>query len=157
MTREEFATLLSDFTSSAESGDGARFARNFAEDGIYYDYIYGPHKGRADIAHMMQDLFHRDAESGLSCASCHPDGSDDGHVWQFSGQGMRRTQPVDVSLAGTAPFHWDGSLREVKDLMGEVFVNRMGGVHQSAERLTAWSPSSSYGRCPGPRRPAAAW
>jgi ketosteroid isomerase-like protein len=61
MTREEFATLLSDFTHSAESGDGARFARHFAEDGIYYDYIYGPHRGRADIAHMMQDLFHRDA------------------------------------------------------------------------------------------------
>src|SRR3954468_9165567 len=61
MTREEFATLLGDFTHSAESGDGARFARHFAEDGVYYDYIYGPHQGRADIAHMMQDLFHRDA------------------------------------------------------------------------------------------------
>ena len=61
MTRAEFAKLLSDFTHSAESGDGARFARHFTEDGIYYDYIYGPHHGRADIAHMMQDLFHRDA------------------------------------------------------------------------------------------------
>ena len=61
MTGDEFAALLSDFTLSAESGDGARFARHFTEDGIYYDYIYGPHQGRADIAHMMQDLFHRDA------------------------------------------------------------------------------------------------
>ena len=61
MTREEFANLLSDFTHSAESGDGARFAQHFAEDGIYYDYIYGPHQGRANIAHMMQNLFHRDA------------------------------------------------------------------------------------------------
>src|SRR6476469_8810195 len=61
MTRAEFAKLLSDFTLSAESGDGARFARHFTEDGIYYDYIYGAHQGRADIAHMMQDLFHRDA------------------------------------------------------------------------------------------------
>ena len=61
MTREEFANLLNDFTHSAESGDGARFAQHFAEDGIYYDYIYGPHQGRADIADMMQNLFHRDA------------------------------------------------------------------------------------------------
>jgi ketosteroid isomerase-like protein len=61
MTGEEFAALLDQFTRSAESGDGARFARHFTEDGIYYDYIYGAHKGRADIAHMMQDLFHRDA------------------------------------------------------------------------------------------------
>jgi len=61
MTGDEFAQLLSDFTLSAESGDGARFARYFTEDAIYYDYIYGAHKGRTDIAHMMQDLFHRDA------------------------------------------------------------------------------------------------
>lgn len=61
MTGDEFARLLNDFSLSAESGDGARFARHFAEDGIYYDYIYGAHTGRADIAHMMQDLFHRDA------------------------------------------------------------------------------------------------
>jgi ketosteroid isomerase-like protein len=61
MTGAEFARLLSDFTRSAESGDGARFARHFTEDAIYHDYIYGAHKGRPDIAHMMQDLFHRDA------------------------------------------------------------------------------------------------
>jgi ketosteroid isomerase-like protein len=61
MTGEDFAQLLNEFTHSAESGDGARFANHFTEDAIYYDYIYGPHKGRTDIAHMMQDLFHRDA------------------------------------------------------------------------------------------------
>ena len=61
MTGGEFARLLNDFTASAESGDGARFASHFTEDGVYYDYIYGPHTGRADIAHMMQELFHRDA------------------------------------------------------------------------------------------------
>ncbi len=61
MTGDEFAALLDDLTRSAESGDGARFARHFTEDAIYYDYIYGAHRGRADIAHMMADLFHRDA------------------------------------------------------------------------------------------------
>jgi ketosteroid isomerase-like protein len=61
MTGDGFAQLLHAFTHAAESGDGARFASHFTEDAIYYDYIYGPHQGRADIAHMMQDLFHRDA------------------------------------------------------------------------------------------------
>jgi len=61
MTADAFAKLLDEFTRSAESGDGARFARHFTEDGIYYDYIYGPHRGRADIAHMLKGLFHRDA------------------------------------------------------------------------------------------------
>src|SRR6266513_1823586 len=61
MTSEEFSALLNEFTLAAESGDGARFASHFTEDAIYYDYIYGPHNGRAVIAHMMQGLFHRDA------------------------------------------------------------------------------------------------
>src|SRR5258708_8546447 len=61
MTGDEFTGLLNEFTLSAESGDGARCARHFTEDAIYYDYIYGAHKGRADIAHMLQNLFHRDA------------------------------------------------------------------------------------------------
>ena len=61
MTGDEFTALLNDFTLSAESGDGARFAGHFTEQASYYDYIYGAHEGRADIAHMMQNLFHRDA------------------------------------------------------------------------------------------------
>ena len=61
MTGDEFARLLNAFTLSAESGDGARFVDHFTDDAIYYDYIYGPHQGRAAIADMMQNLFHRDA------------------------------------------------------------------------------------------------
>ena len=45
MTGDEFARLLSDFTLSAESGDGARFASHFTEDGVYHDYIYGDRTG----------------------------------------------------------------------------------------------------------------
>lgn len=61
MTSEDFARLLESFTRAAESGDGDAFADHFTEDGVYYDYIYGPHRGRAEIAHMMRDMFHRDA------------------------------------------------------------------------------------------------
>lgn len=61
MTGDDFARLLDAYTRSAESGDGERFAAHFTEDAVYHDYIYGPHTGRADIAHMMQNLFHRDA------------------------------------------------------------------------------------------------
>jgi ketosteroid isomerase-like protein len=61
MTSDEFAQLLSEFTRAAESGDGGWFSRHFTEDAVYHDYIYGSHKGRAEIARMMRDLFHRDA------------------------------------------------------------------------------------------------
>jgi hypothetical protein len=93
--------------------------------------------GGAPIADTGHDLFHRAAGAGLACASCHPEGGDDGHVWSFDGMGARRTQALDVGLAGTAPFHWDGTLPNVGALMSEVFVERMGGVHQTPERLNA--------------------
>ena len=89
---------------------------------------------RLDTGH---ELFHRDTGAGIACASCHPEGSEDGHVWRFSGLGPRRTQALDVGLAGTAPFHWDGELRDLGHLMEEVFVGRMGGVHQTDARLSA--------------------
>jgi cytochrome c peroxidase len=80
-------------------------------------------------------LFHRDSGGGIACASCHPEGTEDGKVWKFSGIGERRTQALDVGLEGTAPFHWDGELAGVGELMSEVFVARMGGINESPERL----------------------
>ena len=62
MDRDGFARLLHEFTLSAESGNGERFARHFTDDAVYHDYIYGPHRGRAEIAHMMEHMFHRDAD-----------------------------------------------------------------------------------------------
>ncbi len=61
MEQQDFEALLERFTRAAEAGDGEAFAACFTEDAIYHDYIYGPHTGRAEIAHMMQELFHRDA------------------------------------------------------------------------------------------------
>ncbi len=81
------------------------------------------------------ELFHRDTGGGLACAACHPEGTDDGHVWTFTGLGPRRTQNLAVPLAETAPFHWDGDLPNVSSLMDEVFVERMGGAFQSQPRL----------------------
>lgn len=85
------------------------------------------------------EIFHRATESGLSCASCHPEGTDDGHVWQFLELGPRRTQPVDIGLEGTAPFHWDGDMGDMDVLMGEVLAHRMGGKRQSDERADSFS------------------
>lgn len=57
----EFKKLLAQFSAAAEAGDGEAFAACFTEDAVYHDYVYGDHSGRADIAHMMSALFHRDA------------------------------------------------------------------------------------------------
>jgi hypothetical protein len=91
---------------------------------------------REDTGH---ELFHRDAGGGIACASCHPEGGEDGRTWRFAGTGERRTQALHVGLRDTAPFHWNGDLPNVGALMSEVFVGRMGGVRESAPRLSALS------------------
>jgi mono/diheme cytochrome c family protein len=83
------------------------------------------------------EIFHRDAGGGIACASCHAEGADDGRTWNFSPIGARRTQAIDVGLAGTEPFHWDGSLPTLDRLMNEVFVGRMGGPLESPQRVAA--------------------
>lgn len=87
------------------------------------------------------ELFHRDAGGGIACASCHPEGGEDGHTWHFAGAGARRTQALNVGLRDTAPFHWAGDLSDVDAVMKQVFVGRMGGVNETVERtgmLTEW-------------------
>ncbi|MET0389759.1 MAG: c-type cytochrome [Polyangiales bacterium] len=83
------------------------------------------------------ELFHRDAGGNIACASCHFEGADDGHIWHFIGRGARRTPALDVDLEGTAPFYWAGDMTDIPTLMDHVFVGRMGGPHQTPERVQA--------------------
>jgi mono/diheme cytochrome c family protein len=73
----------------------------------------------------------------VACASCHAEGGEDGHVWTFSDSGERRTQALNVGLDGTAPFHWVGDMPGIPELMEEVLVQRMGGVHETLGRTEA--------------------
>lgn len=93
--------------------------------------------GGESVRDSGHEIFHRDAGGGIACASCHAEGGEDGHVWHFTSLGARRTQALHVGLEGTAPFHWAGDESDMNKLMTDVFVGRMGGVHQSGERVTA--------------------
>jgi hypothetical protein len=61
VTQAEFAALVARLGAAATNGDGKAFAACFTADGVYHDYIYGPHAGRESIADMLENLFHRDA------------------------------------------------------------------------------------------------
>lgn len=65
----------------------------------------------ADSREMSQDGY-------ISCASCHPDGADDGLVWDFTdrGEGLRNTLDLR-GRAGTGhgPLHWSANFDEVQD------------------------------------------
>lgn len=59
----------------------------------------------------------------IACAHCHPDGEEDGLVWDFTdrGEGLRNT----ISLlgragAGDGPIHWSGNFDEVHDFEGDI-------------------------------------
>ena len=61
MSPEEFSALIARFGAAATAGDGHGLALCFTGNGVYHDYIYGPHRGRDAIADMLENLFHRDA------------------------------------------------------------------------------------------------
>ena len=93
--------------------------------------------GGESVADTGHDLFHLDAGGGIACASCHPEGGEDGRVWKFDTVGDRRTQAVQVGLEGTEPFHWDGDMTDFGMLVDEVMVKRMGGAPQSPDAKAA--------------------
>lgn len=82
-------------------------------------------------------LFNLQTSSGLACASCHPEGQEDGHVWNFAGFGARRTQSLRGGLLGTEPFHWDGAEGDFTALTTDVMQGRMGGPALTPEQTTA--------------------
>src|ERR1700743_2692468 len=61
MNANDFAALVARVSAAATAGDGKALADCFTPDGVYYDYIYGPHQGRGSICEMLEELFHRDA------------------------------------------------------------------------------------------------
>ncbi|HZS37698.1 MAG TPA: c-type cytochrome [Polyangia bacterium] len=87
---------------------------------------------RADTGHTR---FHSNT-NGIACASCHPEGGEDGRVWQFD-FGPRRTQELRGGVASTAPFHWSGDLPTMMDLVNEIFTRRMGAQAQSCDDIAA--------------------
>ena len=100
-------------------------------------YTPGPNGGLIAIATVvlqgdpLQDngfrLFHTATPSGIACAHCHPEGREDGHVWNFVGEGEHRTQSLAGGVLATAPLHWSGAFCGLDELMALVFVQRMGG------------------------------
>ena len=83
-TSAELQALLDRLSGAAIAGDAAAFAACFTPDAIYHDYIYGDHRGRADIERMLKDYFLRDAKDyrwNFFDAVC--DG-DKGYAWSLS-------------------------------------------------------------------------
>ena len=107
---------------------------------------------RRDTGHA---IFHASAgRGGTACASCHPEGRDDGHSWKSVQLGPRRTPSLVGTVAGTAPYHWNGEASRLEDLMGITFTQRMLGPELGIDRKAAIS--GWLAELPGLRRPESA-
>jgi hypothetical protein len=95
---------------------------------------------RADTGY---DVFHTQAGGMIACASCHPEGRDDGFVWTLDGN-TRRTPSLRGTIAGTAPYHWPGDEPNLTVLANDVYTVRMSGATLNPGQmgaLTSWVES----------------
>jgi cytochrome c553 len=84
------------------------------------------------------DIFHTHAGALIACASCHPEGGDDGHVWRLDGN-LRRTPSLRGTIAGTAPYHWPGDEADLAAIVKDVYVTRMSGAALTTDQTAALS------------------
>lgn len=81
------------------------------------------------LFHTSRDT--RMAKSGyVTCSNCHPDGRQDGLVWDFTdrGEGFRNT--ISLELRGGTEMgrvHWTGNFDEIQDFEGDI-RNGQGGT-----------------------------
>ncbi len=102
--------------------------------------------------------FHAPTRLGIACASCHPEGGDDGHVYHFPRDGLRRTQPLTGGVLRGAPYHWRGELTTFEALLAQTLETRMGGEPASpaqVAQLAGWLDAIADLPGPSPRDEAA--
>jgi hypothetical protein len=75
------------------------------------------------LFHETEDA--RISASGRACATCHPDGRDDGITWSTP-VGPRQTIMLAGRLAGSAPYSWSGSHATLELHLAQTFARIEG-------------------------------
>ncbi|MCU0698335.1 MAG: c-type cytochrome [Myxococcaceae bacterium] len=111
--------------SKLSSGAGIvrqREVKRLAEDVLPADVVAGRKLFFSAVSPDMND-----PNLGISCATCHVEAREDGHVWNTT-EGPRNTPALTGKLlAKTAPFHWNGEFNTVSQFMSHTTKDRMGG------------------------------
>ena len=104
-------------------------------------------KGLSPELALGRALFHaagkrRVAFDGRACASCHPDGRDDGFTWSTQ-EGPRQTPILLGRLEGSAPFGWLGDKKDLPSHFSRTLERLSGTGLKAAERdaIFAWVKS----------------
>ena len=122
-----FVELLKTFTDAVEAGDGAALAACFTEEGVYHDVFYGAFAGRAAIAELLENRFHRDGEDFLwEMLDPVDDGTTGFARWRFSYTARTEaSRGRRVVMEGVGYFRLaDGRIESYEDYAraGEVLV-----------------------------------
>lgn len=80
-------------------------------------------------------LFHTPTVAGIACASCHPEGGDDGFTWSFDAGELRRSMSLRGGFRATAPFHWPGDLADFPALALTIFGRMRLGYQLDSTRI----------------------
>jgi YVTN family beta-propeller protein len=65
--------------------------------------------------------------ASVACSSCHLEGRDDSHVWNFP-DGPRQTPTLaGRGVPDTAPYHWSGEFPDLAQFLDHTVRSRMGG------------------------------
>jgi YVTN family beta-propeller protein len=156
--RKAYVYNAFDHTVTTLVGDGSSSSLNIREEGprikVAEDLL-------SPEAAMGRKLFFSAIDSrmtasnvGAACATCHPGGRDDGHVWGFP-DGPRQTPTLaGRMITKTGPFHWSGEFPSLRDFLDVTVRQRMGGGvvdAQMAGQLAAFmdampTPDNPYKR-----------
>jgi hypothetical protein len=112
----------------AERWDGTVAVLDPASGAVLSRIDLGRPEGGPSAVRRGDRLFHSAAvtfQGGFACRSCHPDGHQDGLVYDFEIDGMGRN-PVDnrslLGVRGTNPFKWTGKNPGLADQCGWRFA-----------------------------------
>jgi len=131
--------------------DDAEDSLSAARPAIELSHIDG--RGLSNELLIGRRMFHdatdvRISSDGRACASCHPEGRDDGLVWP-SPNGPRQTIFLAGRLERRAPFGWEAKHKDLTQHVRSTTKNLHGlGLDDTSIRyLTAWLAAM-----PGPAR-----
>ncbi|MFK7987691.1 MAG: c-type cytochrome [Sandaracinaceae bacterium] len=88
--------------------------------------------GGPSVRDSGHDIFHLDTGGAVACASCHPGGGDDGHVWAFGAVSPVRTTPLE-GVVGMAPYHRAGDQPSFDSLMHTLSEQMAGPPLEDAQ------------------------
>ncbi|MEW5738423.1 MAG: hypothetical protein AB1938_05825 [Myxococcota bacterium] len=91
------------------------------------------------------------AQTNVACSTCHLEGREDGHVWQFP-DGPRQTPALaGRHLLRTAPYHWSGEFTSLEAFNVHTITERMGGSGlppAAAQNLDTYIDQLPFGENP---------